>query len=245
LHHKRQGFDHFGVLMDKKHIFSRLLKKAISMALWTKASLCVKSSLLEQSLPRTPSRPKTSMISVNPVILSNFFSCPNVFVAKTLCACPPRRLAGNPWFINDLRPCKALYNCRDTFTDVMSPLQIKLFMQNKAKFRKVKLNVNNVLTKDYEQKDTWSSGKKQSQTNPNKAKSKKAKMNVTSYMTKGYGNIPPIRAPKKQSQTSKRQKPMQPSLPKRIMKNTTLSASGKTNPTCRGIASGKAGNEPN
>jgi hypothetical protein len=31
------------------------------------------------------------------------------------------------------------------------------------------MNVNKVLTMDYEKKDTWSSGKKQSQTNPNKA----------------------------------------------------------------------------
>jgi len=53
----------------------------------------------------------------------------------------------------------SLYICRDTFTDVMSALQIKLFMQNKANFRKVKLNVNEVLTKDYVQMDTWSIGK--------------------------------------------------------------------------------------
>ncbi|MHC4283882.1 MAG: hypothetical protein ACYSWZ_13045, partial [Planctomycetota bacterium] len=32
----------------------------------------------------------------------------------------------------------------------------KLFLQNKAKFRKVKLNVNNVLIRDYDQMDTWS-----------------------------------------------------------------------------------------
>jgi len=54
--------------MVKKHLFSRLLKKAILMALWAMASLCGKSSLLEQSLPRpvrrsfseggTPSRQK-------------------------------------------------------------------------------------------------------------------------------------------------------------------------------------------
>jgi len=78
--------------------------------------------------------------------------------------------------------------------------------------------------------DTWSSGKKQSQTNPNKAKLKKAKMNVTSYITVGYENKPPIPAPKKQSQTSKRQKTMQTSLPKGIIKNTSLLASEKTNP---------------
>ncbi|MGB2809368.1 MAG: hypothetical protein WBC22_16620, partial [Sedimentisphaerales bacterium] len=49
-----------------------------------------------------------------------------------------------------------LYNCKVTFTDVMKTLQIRLFMQNKAKFQKVKLNVNNVLTKDYDRMDTWS-----------------------------------------------------------------------------------------
>jgi hypothetical protein len=94
----------------------------------------------------------------------------------------------------------ALYNCRETFTDVMSALQIKLFLQNKANFRKSQMNVTKVLTKDYGQMDTWSIGKKQSQTNPNKAKLKKAKMNVTSALTKEYENKPPIRAPKKQSQ---------------------------------------------
>jgi hypothetical protein len=44
----------------------------------------------------------------------------------------------------------------------------KLFMQNKANFRKVKLNVNNVLTRDYDKMDTWSIGK----TKPIKANSK-------------------------------------------------------------------------
>ncbi len=62
-----------------------------------------------------------------------------------------------------------LYNCRETFTDVMSALQNHLFMQNKANFRKVKLNVNKVLTKDYEIMDTWSSGKNEPKTNPIKA----------------------------------------------------------------------------
>jgi len=62
----------------------------------------------------------------------------------------------NPRLIKDLSAYNALYICRDTFTNVMSALQIKLFMQNKANFQKVKLNVNKVLTKDYEQMDTWS-----------------------------------------------------------------------------------------
>jgi hypothetical protein len=45
-------------------------------------------------------------------------------------------------------------------------------MQNKAKFQKVKLNVNNVITKDYAEMDTWSIRKKQSQTKPNQSQFK-------------------------------------------------------------------------
>jgi hypothetical protein len=61
------------------------------------------------------------------------------------------------------------------FTTVESALQIKLFMQNKAKFRKVKLNVSKVLTKDCEQMDTWSIRKTkpiQSQLKPIKCQNK-------------------------------------------------------------------------
>jgi hypothetical protein len=42
----------------------------------------------------------------------------------------------------------------------------KLFMQNKANFQKVKLNVTKVLTKDYGQMDTWSIRKNKAKTNP-------------------------------------------------------------------------------
>ncbi len=48
-------------------------------------------------------------------------------------------------------------------------------MQNEPKFRKVKLNVNKVLTRDYDQMDTWSIRKTkpiQSQSKPIKANSK-------------------------------------------------------------------------
>ena len=107
------------------------------------------------------SRPKTSVISASK----------NLFTPLEICFC---FLMGcnqrNPWLIKDLRACKVLYNCRETFTDVMSALQIKLFMQNKAKFRKVKLNVNKVLTKDYEQMDTWSIGKNEPKRTQNEPK---------------------------------------------------------------------------
>jgi len=64
----------------------------------------------------------------------------------------------------------------------------------------------------------------------NKANFRKAKMNVTSIITKDYENISPLRAPKKQTQFSKRQKPMQTSLPQRIMKMNHAGDFAKTNP---------------
>jgi hypothetical protein len=48
----------------------------------------------------------------------------------------------------------------------MSALQNHLFMQNKANFQKVKLNVNKVLTKDYDQMDTWSIRKNKPNSKP-------------------------------------------------------------------------------
>jgi len=45
-------------------------------------------------------------------------------------------------------------------------LQIHPFLTNKANFRKSQINVNNVLSKDYEQMDTWSSGKNKANSKP-------------------------------------------------------------------------------
>ncbi len=77
----------------------------------------------------------------------------------------PRNLR-NPWLINDLRAF-------GISTTVECALQIKLFMQNEPKFRKVKLNVNNVLTKDYDQLDTWSIRKNEPKTNPKRTQIQK------------------------------------------------------------------------
>jgi hypothetical protein len=58
------------------------------------------------------------------------------------------------------RPQMARYASRFTRYEILSTKDYvrknKLFMQNKANFQKVKLNVNDVLTKDYVQMDTWS-----------------------------------------------------------------------------------------
>ncbi len=108
----------------------------------------------------------------------------------------------NPWLINDLRAYKApfsllpypfsllrsrmlhsfafsltSYGIHSTKDNVRKNI---LFMQNKANFRKVKLNVNKVLTMVYVQMDTWSIGKTkpiQSQSKPIKANSKPIKAN--------------------------------------------------------------------
>jgi len=77
-------------------------------------------------------------------------------------------------------------------------------MQNKPNFGKAHMNVNKVLTKDYENKTLGQRGKNKPNTNPiqtqTKPISEKAKMNVTSIITKGYENKPRFRAKAKQTQ---------------------------------------------
>jgi hypothetical protein len=62
------------------------------------------------------------------------------------------------------------------FTLVESALQIRPFMQNKANFRKSQMNVNKVLTKDYEKRTLGERGKNKPNTNPIKPNFRKAKM---------------------------------------------------------------------
>ncbi len=83
-------------------------------------------------------RPQSLIPNPSPLIPEPWPLPPNVIVHKYL------------------RAEKLLYNCREDSTTIESSLQINLFMQNKANFQKVKLNVNKVLTKDYDQMDTWS-----------------------------------------------------------------------------------------
>ena len=79
-----------------------------------------------------------------------------------------------------------LYNCRGHSTNVVDSLQIKLFLQNKANFRKSQMNVTKVLTKNYDKMDTWSSGKTkpiQSQSKPIQSQSNPIKANKTPKQT--------------------------------------------------------------
>ncbi|GAI37054.1 unnamed protein product, partial [marine sediment metagenome] len=90
------------------------------------------------------------------------------------------------------------------FTTVEKPLQISLFMQNKANFQKSQMNVNKAITRDYENETLGKRGKNKPNTNPIQSQtnpiSEKAKMNVTSIITKGYENKPRFRAKAKQTQ---------------------------------------------
>ena len=93
----------------------------------------------------------------------------------------------NPWLIKDLRENKALYNCRETFTDVMSALQIKLFLQNKPNFRKSQMNINKVLTRVYEKKTLGQHGKNEPNSNPIQTQ---FKANQTQYKANTNPNKP-------------------------------------------------------
>jgi len=153
--------------MDKKVHYLPAYEKGHFDGLVDEGKYLRQSLLYKQIIPRpvrrsfseggTPSRLKTSAISAFSAVKN---TCLCVFCAFLRLIKP--RNQRNLRLIKDLR----LYNCRDTFTHVMSALQIHLFMQNKAKFQKVKLNVNKALTKNYEQMDTWSIRKNKPKTNP-------------------------------------------------------------------------------
>jgi hypothetical protein len=62
-------------------------------------------------------------------------------------------------------------------------------MQNKANFRKSQMNVNKVLTRNYEKRTLGQSGKNKANSKPNKANFKKAQMSATTFLAKDYENI--------------------------------------------------------
>ncbi|MHC4735984.1 MAG: hypothetical protein ACYTDW_16230, partial [Planctomycetota bacterium] len=82
----------------------------------------------------------------------------------------------NPRLMNYLRAF-------DIFTNVKKSLQIAPFCSNKPNFRKSQMNVNKVLTTDYEQLDTWSSGKNKPNSNPIQSQTNPIKANKTPKQT--------------------------------------------------------------
>jgi len=62
-------------------------------------------------------------------------------------------------------------------------------MQNEPNFPDDQMNVNKVLTRDYENKTNWKVRKNEPNTNPIKANLPDDQMNVTVFYTKDYENI--------------------------------------------------------
>ena len=61
-----------------------------------------------------------------------------------------------------------------------------LFMQNKPNFRKSQMNVNKVLTKDYEKRTLGERGKNKPNSNPNKPNLPEGKIDAKCVVTKDY-----------------------------------------------------------
>jgi len=77
----------------------------------------------------------------------------------------------------------SIYICRDTSTNVMSALQINLFLQNEPNFRKSQVNVTAFITREYVQMDTWSIRKNEPKTNPNEPNTNPILANKTTIRT--------------------------------------------------------------
>jgi len=59
-------------------------------------------------------------------------------------------------------------------------------MQNKPNFQKSQMNVNSLLTTDYENKSNWTLGQNKPNSKPIKPNLPVAQMSVNSILTKGY-----------------------------------------------------------
>ena len=81
-----------------------------------------------------------------------------------------------------------LWLCLLSSTTVESALQIHLFMQNEPNFRKSQMNVNKVLTKDYEKRTLGGHGKNEPKTNPIRTQSKPIKANKMPKQTQNEPN---------------------------------------------------------
>ena len=80
-----------------------------------------------------------------------------------------------------LRAYKALHLSRTLYKSA-------LFMQNKPNLPDAQMNINSLLTKDYENVPLRRRGENKPNTNPIKPNLRKAEMNLNFYLTKDYEN---------------------------------------------------------
>jgi len=209
--------------MTENNRFSPASEKGHFDGLVDEGKYLRQSSLYKQIMPRTQSRPKTSTISVNPVILSISSSCPSCaswlqkpFNQRNLCPRYPR-------LINDLRLRKITYE------------KINLFLQNEPNFRKSQVNVSDLLKRNYDQLDTWSIRKNEPKTNPNEPKTnpnpKKAEMNVTTCLTMNYEQRT-MNDEKKRTQTNPKRTRFQRQFWRQTMPNLTIKTRPKPLASC-------------
>jgi len=129
-------------------------------------------------------------IKLCPKGLHNFAFCILIFAFFfQFLALDPWPLAPNVIVRKYLRVDMLLYICRETITNVMSALQINLFLQNEPNFRKSQVNLNNLLKRNYEQMDTWSIRKNEPKTNPNEPKTNPILANKTPIRTQFKPNL--------------------------------------------------------
>jgi hypothetical protein len=107
-------------------------------------------------------------IKVCPKGLHNFAFCMLIFdLLSPFYLIPfPFSLAPNVIVRKYLRANKALYISRDSSTDAERSLQIHPFLTNKANFRKSQMNVNSVITMNYEQRTMNYEIKNKANSNP-------------------------------------------------------------------------------
>jgi hypothetical protein len=85
-------------------------------------------------------------------------------------------------------------NYKFASTLVERALQIHLFLTNKPNFRKSQMNVNKVLTKDYDKMDTWSNGKNKPNSNPKRTQTNPIKAQKMQKQTQYKPNSNPNKA---------------------------------------------------
>ena len=79
-----------------------------------------------------------------------------------------------------------LWLCLLSSTNVEDSLQIHLFLQNEANFRKSQMNLNSFITMNYEQRTMNYEIKNEPKTNPIKANYRKTKNERNLFLTKNY-----------------------------------------------------------
>ena len=126
-------------------VFSWLLKKAVSMALWTKPILCGKSSLLEQSMPRTPSWPKTSVTSVIS-LAKNPFNQRNLRLIKDLRSTKDYVRKNNLFLQNEPNFRKSQMSVSYMITKVYVQMNTWSSGENEPKTNPIKANSNSIQT---------------------------------------------------------------------------------------------------